>query len=145
MHSGLRVALLIGALGLARPLPAAEFSCPAGDVACLIDAITQANTNGEANTITLETGTYTLTAVDNTTDGPNGLPVITSTLTITGQGAETTLIERDASAPLFRLLAVAATGTLRLHRLTLRGGQVTRLPSGGASSIEVRWPSSTAS
>ena len=41
---------------------------------CLIAAINEANANGEANTIRLEAGTYTLTAVDNRTDGPNGLP-----------------------------------------------------------------------
>jgi hypothetical protein len=35
-------------------------------------AITTANANGEANTITFATGSYTLTAVDNATAGPNG-------------------------------------------------------------------------
>jgi hypothetical protein len=35
-------------------------------------AITTANANGEANTITFATGSYTLTAVDNATDGPTG-------------------------------------------------------------------------
>jgi hypothetical protein len=48
--------------------------CPSrgGDVACLGAAINPANANGEADTINLETGTYTLTAVDNDPDGPNG-------------------------------------------------------------------------
>src|SRR5437016_1097060 len=86
-------------LSLAPSSQAADFTCAAGDVACLIDAINQANANGEKNTIRLEAGTYTLTAVDNfftqgATFGPNGLPVITSTLTITGEEAETTIIER---------------------------------------------------
>jgi predicted outer membrane repeat protein len=90
-----------------------------GDVACLIDAITEANKNGEMNTITLEAGTYTLTAVNNTTNGPNGLPVITSTLTITGAGADATIIERQASAPPFRLLLASG---LTLNGLTLQGG-----------------------
>ena len=44
--------------------------------------------------IVLDAGTYTLTAVDNTTDGPNGLPSVTSPLTLTGAGAETTSLER---------------------------------------------------
>ena len=61
---------------------AAEFSCAAGDVACLRAAINAANGNGEANTPTLEAGTYTVTAVDNLTDGANGLPLISETLTI---------------------------------------------------------------
>jgi len=64
-RSGLLVALLIGTLGLAQPLRAAEFTCASGNVACLIDAINQANANGQANSITLRRGTYTLTAVDN--------------------------------------------------------------------------------
>ena len=118
------------ALGLALALPlsvqAETFRCRAGDVPCLINAINAANANGDANTIRLAAGTYTLTAVDNVTPGRgpggNGLPVITSSLTITGRGADTTSIERDANAPGFRILDVAAAGTLTLQRLTLRGG-----------------------
>jgi hypothetical protein len=135
LRSGLLVALLIGALGLAQPLQAAEFTCASGDVACLINAINQANANGEANRITLRRGTYGLTAVDNGTEPDvNGLPVITSALTITGQGAETTIIERDTSAPLFRILRVAAAGTLTLQRLTLRNG-VSFLVGGGINNF----------
>ena len=52
--------------------------------------------------------------------------MITSPLTITGRGAETTSIERDASAERFRILEVATTGTLTLTRMTLRGGSVAR-------------------
>src|SRR5712691_11915418 len=95
--------LLVSLLSLAPLSQAADFACAAGDVACLIDAINQANANGEANTITLEAGTYTLTAVDNDTDGLNGLPSVTSTLTLQGAGIDTTVIERDASGPPFRL------------------------------------------
>ena len=120
------------ALGLALGLPlsvqAETFRCRAGDVPCLIAAINKANANGEKNTIRLEAGAYTLTAIDNGSPGnANGLPVITSPLTITGRGAERTIIERAASAPEFRILRVAADGTLTLTRLTLRGG------SGGSS------------
>jgi hypothetical protein len=103
---------------------AKTFHCGAGDVQCLIDAINTANTNGTTNTIHLAAGTYTLRAVNNDIFfDPNGLPVITSLLTITGQGAETTIIERDAHAPAFRLLQVATTGSLTLKRLTLRSGR----------------------
>src|SRR5262252_5039511 len=77
--SGLLVALLIGALGLAQPLRAAHFTCTSGDVTCLIAAINKAN--GKKNTINLEPGTYTLTAIDNGIDSDsNGLPVITGTV-----------------------------------------------------------------
>jgi hypothetical protein len=130
--NGLLLVLLIAALGLALSLEAAEFTCASGDVACLINAINQANANGEANRITLRRGTYTLTVVDNGTFGnTNGLPVITSPLTITGRGAETTIIERDTSAPFFRILSVAAAGTLTLQRLTLRNGFLAGFASSG--------------
>ena len=121
------VALLSGALGLPQPVQATEFTCASGDVTCLIDAINQANANGQTNKITLRRGTYTLTAVDNTTEGSpserNGLPSITSTLTLRGAGPDTTIIERVASAPVFRLLHIAASGTLTLEGLTVQGGQ----------------------
>jgi hypothetical protein len=122
-------ALVVYALA-PHPVQAKTFHCGAGDVSCLIAAINEANANRQKkNTIRLEAGTYTLTAVDNTTaedsrlPQSNGLPVITSPLTITGQGAETTIIERDTSAPFFRILNVAAAGALTLQRLTLRGGR----------------------
>jgi hypothetical protein len=126
----LAAALVIYALTTSPPVQAKTFHCSAGDVSCLIAAINEANANRQKkNTIRLEAGTYILTAIDNTTaEEPNGLPVanglpvITSTLTITGHGAKTTIIERDTSAPFFRILSVAAAGTLTLQRLTLRGG-----------------------
>lgn len=52
----------------------------------LIDDIEAANGNTEANVIELAAETtYTLTPVDNTADGPNGLPSITSEVTINGK------------------------------------------------------------
>jgi hypothetical protein len=137
------IAQMVTALAviLPRAVPAAEFTCAGGDVACLIGAITAANANGEANTITLAAGTYTLTAVNNTTvDGPNGLPSITSPLTITGANISSgvgnitigniigqnngtgTIIEQSLGAPDFRLVHIAETGTVVLDGLTLRGG-----------------------
>src|SRR6516165_3464880 len=62
----------------------------ANNVAQLISDIHTANTNGaSANTINLTgPGPYLLTGVNNTTNGPNGLPFIdstvASTLTING-------------------------------------------------------------
>src|SRR5437879_1172893 len=61
----------------------------AGTVADLIADINASNTGGGSNTITLVAGTtFTLTAVDNTTDGATGLPVIAAndSLTIVGNG-----------------------------------------------------------
>src|SRR6516225_12210372 len=76
-----RSSIVFGAafgLALASPfrVQAEAFHCGAGDAPCLIAAITEANANGQRNTIFLDAGTYTLTAVDNDTDGPNGLPSI---------------------------------------------------------------------
>src|SRR5881296_3605677 len=75
--------IAFGAFGLALATPpwvqAKTLHCGAGDVPCLIAAITEANTNGhKKNTILLDAGIYSLPAVDNNTDGPNGLPSITS-------------------------------------------------------------------
>src|SRR5262249_53969570 len=116
--------MLLGLVSLTPVSQAADVTCTAGDVTCLIAAINTANANGEANTITLEAGTYTLMAVDNTTDGPNGLPSVTGIGTIKGAGADTTILEREANPPAFRLGHVAATGHLTLDGLTVRRGSV---------------------
>jgi hypothetical protein len=116
-------------LATPRLVEAAVFNCPSGNVTCLIDAINTANANGEANTIILEAGTYTLTVVDNTTDAPNGLPLVTSILTIMGLGAETTIIERDVSAAPFRILQNA--GALTLEAVAIRGGLTVGSGPGG--------------
>lgn len=134
--------MLLGLLGGWHAGQAADFMCPAGDVACLKAAITTANGNGDVNTITLAAGTYALTTVDNTIEGPNGLPSITGVLTLRGAGAETTRLARvftdrpcSRVEPPFRLLHVAPTGVLTLKGLTLQGGCITRLddPSGSGS------------
>jgi hypothetical protein len=131
-------ALVVGlavALALAQPCNAAVIECASEDVACLIAAVNTANASGGANTIQLQAGTYLLKAPDNNTDGPNGLPSITSVLEIVGAGAGTTIIERDATASDFRLLHVAATGRLKLERLTARGGRITGQSPGGAGIL----------
>jgi len=129
--SGTNVAALVLALVLSRPGQAAEFTCATEDVTCLIAAINAANTSREENTITLEGGAYTLTVADNTTDGPNGLPLVTGPLTIRGAGAGSTVIERATTALPFRLIHVALGGTLGLEGLTLRGGSTGSGSGGG--------------
>ena len=139
--------IILVTLALVGLSQAAEFACPAGDVACLRAAINAANANGEVNTLTLEAGTYTVTAVDNLSDGANALPSIHSTLTIRRaaphitverevtpshtpeeffitRAPPPTMIERTAGAPFFRLFHVAATGSLTLDGLTLAGGNI---------------------
>jgi hypothetical protein len=120
------------ALTLPVQVQAATFSCSGGDVSCLIATINAANGNGEKNTIFLDSGIYTLTAIDNSADGPNGLPSITGSVRLVGAGADNTIIERQASSPGFRLIDVAATGSLTLRWLTLRGGAPHVPNNGGA-------------
>jgi hypothetical protein len=98
----------------------------AANVSQLIADINAANMAGGANTITLTDPTnapYTLAAVDNTTDGATGLPVIAAkdNLTILGNGDT---IERSTAAgtPAFRLFDVASGASLTLGKLTLQGG-----------------------
>jgi len=95
------------------------------DVAGLIAAINTANANGPGlDTINLAPKTYTLTAADN---GNNGLPVVTSNITINGDGAT---ITRDSAAPPFRIFEITTTGSLTLNSLTLSGGRTAE--NGGA-------------
>jgi hypothetical protein len=108
---------------------AADFSVASGDVAGLIAAINTANANGEPDTINLAPGLYTLTTVDNGTGGgANGLPVITSVITINGGDAETTSILIGPSpapdSPAFRIFSIAISGNLTINRMTVRGGDL---------------------
>ena len=99
--------------------------CPAGDPA-------------GADTIDLAgaVGTHTLTAVNNSTDGDTGLPVITSVITIEGRGST---ITRGAGAPNFRILAVRGVFTpgeplslsLTLNETTVSGGVAAGAPPAG--------------
>ena len=104
----------------------------AANVTDLINDINAANTAGGSNTITLTaqtTSPYVLTAVDNSTDGWTGLPVIAANdnLTIVGNGDT---IKRSGAAGTnpFRLLDVAKGATLTLENLTLE--PASRVPAG---------------
>lgn len=120
--------LLAAALLVAPPAQGAVINVPASDVAALVMAITTANGNGQDDDIVLGAGsTYTLTAVQN---GATGLPVVTSKITIQGNGAT---IQR-AGIVEFRLFDVGTTGDLTLDDLTVKGGKLTFTASrdGGA-------------
>jgi hypothetical protein len=100
-------------------------SYAASSLSALIGHMKSANTSAEADVITLSAGaTYSLTAIDNSVNGPTALPRITGGggLTIVGNGAT---VERSAAAgtPQFRLFDVAAGGSLTLKGLTLQGGR----------------------
>jgi len=98
-----------------------------GDVGSLVTEIGQANSVGGSNTIELGAGCiYDLTVVNNNWYGPNGLPAISSSLTIDGNGAT---IARDSTAAKFRLLFVGANPLN-----TLTGGYT----SPGAGQLTLR-------
>ena len=119
--------LLTQPLALAQSAEAKTFDCDAGNVQCLVSAISQANAGPQGKTtIRLAGGTYTLTDVDNDTDGPNGLPSIVSDVTITAGGGGATLTRLAGALP-FRIFHVGASG-----RLTLQGVTITN-PSGFAA------------
>jgi hypothetical protein len=101
-------------------------SYTAASVSALVADIKAANLQGGANTIALTaptTSPYVLTAVDNTTDGATGTPVIAKqdTLTIVGNGDT---IERSTATgtPAFRLFDVAGGASLTLENMTLAQG-----------------------
>jgi hypothetical protein len=108
-----------------------------GDVAGLIAAIHAANEFGTPETPAVVNlapgGNYTLGIADNTDGGANGLPIITGTVTINGNGATIARSSADGTAA-FRILHIS--GTLQLDSVTLRNGSITgesfRSGSGGA-------------
>lgn len=92
-------------------------------ISFLITAINDANaTPTTTDTIDLSPGClYELTAVDNYTDGSNGLPSIISHIVINGNGA-TILRSFTSGTPAFRIFHVSNSGMLTLHDLTLSNG-----------------------
>lgn len=88
------------------------------DAAQLIDAINNANTAG-SGTITL-TANIDLGGANNNTNGNNGLPSITGTITINGGGFT---INRTAAVNL-RHFHVSTMGNLTLNSVTLTNGFV---------------------
>lgn len=106
---------------------------PDGDVQALIDAIHAANsvsTQGMARQSSsgvvnlAANGVYTLTEADNADLGGNGLPVITGTVIINGNGA--TIARSSApGTPEFRILRTRSGSTLTLRDLTLTNGAAT--------------------
>ena len=121
-------------------------SYTAATVSDLIADISTSNQQGGTNTIALVAGnSFLLTAVDNTTGGTTGLPVIAAhdNLTIVGNGdaiARSTV----TGTPAFRLLDVAAGASLTLQNLTLQGGLASARESrrrAGPSTARARWTS----
>ena len=116
---------LLCALGQA-PALAATIAVD-GPTCNLVDAIIAANTdtatggctagNGADTLVLANSSIHTLTSVSYT--GLTGLPAVSSTITISGNGST---VQRDGTAPFFGLLEVGPTGNLTVQDLTLRGG-----------------------
>jgi len=103
------------------------------DVPALIQAINQANANDEPDVIELYAGgTFTLTTADNATHGLSGLPVISSTITIEGNGAT---IARDMlNGDALRILTVAQLATSQSRMPPSPVGRSRASAAAGASS-----------
>src|SRR5262245_3237564 len=121
---GAAAVAITGVLASISPAGAATINVPCagggGGASGLRAAVAAANGTPAADTIVLEAScTYTLTVVDSTTTGPNGLQVVFTPITIVGNGAT---IVRAVGAPPFRLMEVGLGGDLTLQNLTLSGG-----------------------
>ncbi len=120
--------LAVAPAAMASAAPPINVPC-SGQQAALVAAINTANGSG-GGAINLATGcTYTLNKylIPPSPNGPNGLPVITTPITITGQNVT---ITRSSSASAFRLFEVdGPRGNLTLNGLALTGGES---PFGGA-------------
>jgi len=96
---------------------------PCGDSAALVAAVEQANDDG-GGTIRLAPGCeYPLSAAAATDHGPDGLPVITGRVWISGYRST---IARAAGAPFFRIIEVAPVGDLTLTGVTITRGVAPR-------------------
>jgi hypothetical protein len=84
----------------------------------------------DPNTIALESGNYILTTADNETEGSNGLPSISSPITIQGAGRRGHIDHAQRSEQ-FRILHVGSACALTLRGLTVSGGSGGTAPGGG--------------
>lgn len=125
------------AYGVTIPVTTTSMDVADDGECSLVEAITSANTDlasgatpGEcpagsgADVIALASqATYMLSTIASSTgQGANGLPIVTTPITIHGDGAT---IRRDLDAPQFRIFQVNASGNLTLDAVTVRYGKAT--------------------
>ncbi len=154
---GLTLALMTLVLFQSQ-LPVAEaatFNVTCGDVSALVQAINDANVDPAGDTIVLNptglsTCDYTLTNPDNYWFGPTGLPAITSTIIISGNGA--TIMRSTSATETFRIFSVVGDeidneingstggtvvipgGDLRLYDVMLTNGHAQGGTGGGGGA-----------
>ncbi|MER5257348.1 hypothetical protein [Streptomyces sp. NPDC002855] len=122
------ISVTAGAVALAAAssilLPTSAHAAVACNETALIAAINAANTAGGGNVVLASGCTYTLTTPHSSDgNGPNGLPVITTAITLTG---DNNIITRSTAllTPAFRIAKVAGTGNLTLKgNVTLNNGK----------------------
>ncbi len=121
------------AISMAIAADAQGATISVGGACSLSDAIVSANTNaatgscdpgdaGARDTITLaNSSTITLltAAVTGTDIGENGLPIVTSDITLQGNSST---VQRDAGAGDFRIFNVGPAGDLAIYDLTISNG-----------------------
>jgi hypothetical protein len=119
---------IVLAAGLTTLIPTAAQAAVACSETALVAAINLANSSGGGNVPLTPGCTYTLTK-SNGKDGhgPDGLPVITTAISLTGSAS---VITRSKAALPFRIAEVSPTGSLTLNSVTLRDGR-TRIDDGG--------------
>lgn len=108
----------------------------------LRDALSQANANGEADTITLAAGTYSLTlSGDDDANASGDLDVTEAgTLVIVGAGPNQTIIRQEAADRVFQVFAGA---TVIFRNLTITGGDTPMSGGGIYSSGDVTLDNAT--
>ncbi|MEU3960970.1 right-handed parallel beta-helix repeat-containing protein [Streptomyces buecherae] len=122
------IPVIVGATVLATAttlaLPASARAAVACGEAALITAIDTANAAGGGNVVLAAGCTYTLTTPHSSDgNGPNGLPIITTAITLTG---DNNIITRSTQpgTPAFRIAKVAGGGDLTIKgNVTLSNGR----------------------
>jgi hypothetical protein len=124
---GLSCAGVLAAATATLIIPTTAKAAVACNEAALVAAINAANAAG-GGTVTLATGcTYTLTASHGGgAHGPDGLPLITTPITLSGDGSTITRAG-GLLAPTFRIVEVTSTGALTTKSVTLSNGSTSGL------------------
>jgi hypothetical protein len=129
------ILLSVATLTVGIPMGAGLFASPASATTTAVGCATSSliadiNAAASGDTLVLSAAcTYTLTTANNTSLGDSGLPVISNTLTINGNGAT---ITRSSAAADFDIVNVDNTGNLTLNDLTISNGHGNSSdPSGG--------------
>ena len=140
------IVALAGGTGWAASIPVTTFEpgIAADGVCSLIEAMENANADaaihsdcvaGEGpDVIQLAAGEYIVREVHDQAYGPSGLPAVTGDLTINGVTSAETIIARDPTAPLFRLIHVTERARLTLQGLSLEYGAVEGWRGGALSN-----------